>query len=463
MISIFELFSIGLGPSSSHTVGPMRAAYAFCQELIKMELLTQVNRIQVEIFGSLAYTGKGHATNKAILLGLENNLPDAIDPDYLPKRYEAIIASKKINLANKNLIEFDYETQFIFNLKDLLPLHTNGMRFSAYDKQNKLLLEKEFYSIGGGFIITGKDDLKQRAQEKKSQYPYPFDTAAELLALCHQHNKKIWELIFENEATLRSPETVRKGILHIVEVMEQSIERGMKTTGFLPGGLNVRRRAPDLIEKLKEHPESTISHTEVASLDWLNVYAIAVNEENAAGSRVVTAPTNGAAGVLPAVLHYYKAFYNNVGDDEVINFMLTASAIATLYKKGASISAAEVGCQGEVGVASSMAAAAMAAALGGTVEQIASAAEIAMEHNLGLTCDPVGGLVQIPCIERNAIGSVKAVNIARLALLETGQYKKISLDKVIETMLRTGRDMNHHYKETSLGGLAKIKVNVIEC
>ncbi len=462
MISIFDLFSIGLGPSSSHTVGPMRAAARFSQQLLTDSILPQVNKVKVEVFGSLAHTGHGHATDKAILLGLENNLPKDVDPDHVNTRYQAIHETHLINLSGKKFLPFEPATDLVFNYEDLLPIHTNGMRYQAFDEQNNLLLSKDYYSIGGGFIISSEEKL---ANENKpsTHFPYPFDTASELLALCQRENKTIAEIVFANEASLRPEAEVRQGILKIASVMEESIQRGCTIEGILPGGSEVKRRAPAMASALKARHQAPLSHKDIACLDWLNVYAIAVNEENAAGSRVVTAPTNGAAGVLPAVLLYYKNFYNDVNEQNIIDYLLTAAAIAALFKKGASISAAEVGCQGEVGVACSMAAGALTAILGGSVEQVESAAEIAMEHNLGLTCDPIGGLVQIPCIERNAVGATKAVNIARLALMESGTEKKISLDKVIETMRRTGLDMSHHYKETALGGLAKIKVNVVEC
>lgn len=462
MISIFDLFSIGVGPSSSHTVGPMRAACAFAKNLSSQNLLTNTQKVTVELFGSLAHTGKGHATDKAILLGLEGNLPENVDPTFIIPRFEAILSEKSLNLNNQQKIHFDFANEFIFNLKDLLPRHTNGMRFTAYDQNNLVLLQEDYYSIGGGFIITGAENLDS-THTGGENVPYPFDTAEQLLQLCKKHNKTIAEIMFANEISVRTPEEVRARILKIISIMLACIEHGCKTEGVLPGGLEVQRRAPILTKKLLERGKMPTSHEQTDSIDWLNVFAIAVNEENAAGGRVVTAPTNGAAGIIPAVLNYYKTFYKDASEEKLIEYMLTAAAIAVLYKKGASISAAEVGCQGEVGVASSMAAAALAAVLGGTMIQVASAAEIAMEHNLGLTCDPIAGLVQIPCIERNAIGAVKAVNVARLALMESGEHKKVSLDKVIETMKRTGHDMSHMYKETSLGGLAKIKVNVIEC
>jgi L-serine dehydratase len=462
MISIFDLFSIGVGPSSSHTIGPMRAAHAFVHDhLIQADLLDQVARIQVTVHGSLAFTGAGHGTDRAILMGLEGHLPESIDPELLMVRLQEIKQTKKLMLFQKHTIAFDFEKDLIFNFDTLLPKHSNGMCMEAYDQDNNLLTSNNYYSIGGGFIISDTDGLE--AEHTGSHHPpHPFDTEKDLRARCQEEGKTIAEIMLANEASIKDEATVKKDILNIARIMFDSIERGCRIQGVLPGELHVQRRAPDLSKRLTQGGMPA-SHKETDSIDWLNVYAIAVNEENAAGSRVVTAPTNGAAGLLPAVLKYYTTFYPEVTDDKIIDFLLTAAAIAILFKKGASISAAEVGCQGEVGVACSMAAAALTAVLGGNIDQVTSAAEIAMEHNLGLTCDPIAGLVQIPCIERNAIGAVKAVNVARLALLETGTQKKISLDNVIRSMKLTGMEMSHKYKETSQGGLAKIKVNVVEC
>lgn len=462
MISIFDLFSIGVGPSSSHTVGPMRAAYGFVEQLKSQNTFDKVSRLTVEVFGSLAFTGIGHGTEKALLMGLEGELPETVNPDAIDARVEAIRVQRELKLSGTKTITFNIEKDLIFNYDDLLPRHSNGMRFIAYDESNAILFQDNYYSIGGGFIITDIENLSDQ-HTGADQEPFPFDTAEQLLHHCEKEQKTIAEIMWMNETAVRSEKEVRSGILNIVDVMMKSIDKGMSTEGELPGGLNVKRRAPMLTKKMREKGVMPTSYLQADSIDWLNVYAIAVNEENAAGSRVVTAPTNGAAGVLPAVLKYYIAFYPDVQDEKIIEYMLTAAAIAVLYKKGASISAAEVGCQGEVGVACSMAAASLTAVLGATMMQVASAAEIGMEHNLGLTCDPIAGLVQIPCIERNAIGAVKAVNVARLAMLETGEHKKISLDKVIDTMKRTGLEMSNKYKETSQGGLAKIKVNVVEC
>lgn len=463
-ISVFNLFSIGIGPSSSHTVGPMKAAHAFVSKLNDMNKLTQVMRISIELFGSLAFTGKGHGTDIAILSGLEGQLPDNVDPDSIGPRAARIIDSKKINLLAKQCIDFHAESDLIFNFKDLLPAHTNGMRFSVYDSNDDLLESDIYYSIGGGFIIDEQQSLHPNPADTSDQ-PYPFHSAHTLLAQCEKHNITIHELMLKNEMsllTVSSPESaeniVKQKLLHIANIMRQCIDKGTITAGILPGGLKIKRRAPEIYQKLiaRGTPQS---YQHVDSIEWLNLYAIAVNEENAAGGRVVTAPTNGAAGLIPAVLHFYLTFYPESNDDDTIKFLLTAGAIAILYKKGASISGAEVGCQGEVGVACSMAAAALTAVLGGSLYQIENAAEIAMEHHLGLTCDPINGLVQIPCIERNAMGAVKAMNAARLALLGDGQHF-VSLDKVIATMKQTGKDMMAIYKETSLGGLA---ANLPEC
>lgn len=456
-ISIFDLFSIGIGPSSSHTVGPMKAAKAFTDILITENILAGVKHIKIELFGSLAFTGKGHGTDNAILLGLEGNMPDTVNPDFIKPRAQEIIEHKNIKLAHVHPITFDYSTDFNYNFKDLLPYHTNGMRFSAYDIEQKKMTSRIYYSIGGGFILD-EDQVTHPKTAGGTDIPYPFSSAKELLSLCEKHQLTIKDLMLANECAMRSQEEVNQRLLHIAKVMRECIDKGCKTSGILPGGLNIKRRAPDLYQKIstKGKPES---HEHTDTMAWLNLFAIAVNEENAAGGRVVTAPTNGAAGIIPAVLHYYLIFYPQAKEEDAIDFLLTAGAIAILYKKGASISGAEVGCQGEVGVACSMAAAALTAMLGGHLYQIENAAEIAMEHHLGLTCDPINGLVQIPCIERNAMGSVKAVNAAQLALLGDGQHH-VSLDKVIATMKQTGIDMMAIYKETSLGGLA---ANLPEC
>ena len=456
VISIFDLFSIGIGPSSSHTVGPMKAAASFVAHLNDMGKLQQTHRLTIELFGSLAFTGKGHGTDDAILLGLMGELPDTVDPDSIAKRAHDAISQRSLRLQQTHVISFNYETDCIFNYKDLLPKHTNAMRFHAWTKTNELILEDVYYSIGGGFIIQEN----QRAHtEPTKTIPYFFDKAQTLIDLCEKNQLTVSELMLANESALRSQAEVETRLLHIAEVMQACIEKGCHTGGVLPGGLNVPRRAADLYTKLTTKGKPT-SHEFTDSIAWLNVYALAVNEENANGGRVVTAPTNGASGIIPAVLQYYLTFHKSENKRaDIITFLLTAGAIAILYKKGASISGAEVGCQGEVGVASSMAAAALTAVLGGSLLQIENAAEIAMEHHLGLTCDPMNGLVQIPCIERNAMGSVKAVNAAQLALLGDGQHI-VPLDKVIATMKQTGKDMSTIYKETSLGGLA---ANLPEC
>ncbi|MHB1949179.1 MAG: L-serine ammonia-lyase [Gammaproteobacteria bacterium] len=452
-ISVFNLFSIGIGPSSSHTVGPMKAAREFVSTLD----LPRTRRIKVELFGSLAFTGKGHGTDHAILLGLEGHAPDTIDADIIHPRAQEIMLQSQIRLNGSHLIPFHFNTDFVFNYKDLLPAHTNGMRFTAYDKDDQEIRAKIFYSIGGGFIIDEEEATKPHSSAEQP-VPYPFATTKELLKHCEVNKLSIQEVMLANESSLRPEAEVKAGLLKIAQVMRDSIDKGCGTAGILPGGLNVKRRASELYRKLLEKGRPG-SHEFTDSMAWLNLYAIAVNEENAAGHRVVTAPTNGAAGVIPAVLHYYLDFYPEAKQEDIIKFLLTAGAIAILYKKGASISGAEVGCQGEVGVACSMAAGAITAVLGGTIYQIENAAEIGMEHHLGMTCDPINGLVQIPCIERNAMGAVKALNAARLALLGDGEHY-VSLDKVIATMKQTGKDMMSIYKETSLGGLA---ANIPEC
>lgn len=456
-ISVFNLFSIGIGPSSSHTVGPMKAAKAFVSDLQQTGTLAATTRLTTELFGSLAFTGKGHGTDAAILLGLEGNLPDSVNPDIIKPRAEAIAREHKINLLGSHAADFDYATDMIYNFKDLLPAHTNGMRFTAYDAQHNKLAENIYYSIGGGFILTEQEANHPETVATYS-FPYDFSNAKTLLDLCEKNKLTISELMLANESSIRTEAEVKSGLLRIANVMQDCIAKGCETGGILPGGLNVKRRAHELHKKLLAKGKPT-TYEHMDSMEWLNLFAIAVNEENAAGGRVVTAPTNGAAGIIPAVLHYYLTFYPNAKQEDAVTFLLTAGAIGILYKKGASISGAEVGCQGEVGVACSMAAAALTAVLGGTLYQIENAAEIAMEHHLGMTCDPINGLVQIPCIERNAMGAVKAVNATRLALLGDGEHY-VTLDKVIATMKQTGMDMQSIYKETSLGGLA---ANLPEC
>lgn len=455
-ISVFNFFSIGIGPSSSHTVGPMKAACDFVQQLKTDHLLAKANRIQIDLYGSLALTGKGHGTDIAILVGLEGQMPNTVDPDYVPKRAKEIVAHQQINLSGEHNINFIEKTDFLLHQKELLPLHTNGMRFTAFDNENKILKAQVYYSVGGGFIVTEEQFGKEHTA---NPVPYDFKTAKELFDLCHKNNLTIDQLMMANEQALNPGKDVNAGILEIAAVMRSCVERGCNTPGTLPGGINVKRRAPELYQKLLVRGMPQRAEFPDAML-WPTVYAMAVNEENAAGGRVVTAPTNGAAGIIPSVLSYYRNFHEGANDDGVVKFLLTAGAIAVLYKTNASISGAEVGCQGEVGVACSMAAGALTATLGGTIEQIENAAEMAMEHHLGMTCDPVAGLVQIPCIERNGVGAEKAIKLTYLALMEEGTHKKVSLDKVIATMFQTGKDMMSIYKETSLGGLA---VNVPEC
>lgn len=453
-ISVFDLFAIGIGPSSSHTVGPMKAAYDFVANL--KPYLADVNHLQVELYGSLALTGKGHGTDSAILNGLEDKLPHTVDPDTVAPRAAEILSQQQLLLAGSHPIEFIKDQHLLFHFKELLPLHTNGMRFSAFDQQGHLLKTEVYYSIGGGFIIT---ETQFGKEQSAVTLPYPFKSAKELWQHCRQHNLQIKDIMLANELSWRAEADIRHGLLEIADIMRACVKKGCQTEGILPGGLNVKRRAAELYQKLlaKGLPQRSL---QPELLLWPTVYAMAVNEENAAGGRVVTAPTNGAAGIVPSVLTCYRNFFEGANDDKVIDFLLTAGAIAILYKTGASISGAEVGCQGEVGVACSMAAGALTAVLGGSLEQIENAAEMAMEHHLGMTCDPVAGLVQIPCIERNGVAAEKAIRLTQLALLESGTDKKISLDKVIATMYQTGKDMMAIYKETSLGGLA---ANIAEC
>ncbi len=457
-ISAFDLFKIGLGPSSSHTMGPMRAALRFVRALSQDDKLARTARISVDLYGSLALTGRGHGTDRAILLGLSGETPDRVDPDRVEVMLREIHEEGRLVLDGKHAIPFRAEESLRFRIDKTLEFHSNGMRFTAFDSDAVIVLRKVYYSVGGGFVVD-EDEIEALSNAAPTlRVPYPFTTAAELLRIGETAHKRIPEMMRVNELALRSPDQVRSGLLERWSVMNDSIERGMKCEGVLPGGLNVRRRAKGLCDSLlAKRAEKTRSPTEM--IDWVSVYAIAVNEENAAGSRVVTAPTNGAAGVIPAVIRYYREFYEEANEEGVVAFLLTAAAIGGLCKRNASLSGAEVGCQGEVGVACSMAAAGLAAALGGSNAQIENAAEIGIEHHLGMSCDPVGGLVQIPCIERNAMGAVKAINAASLALRGDGTHR-VALDAVIKTMYETGRDMMAKYKETSLGGLA---INVVEC
>jgi L-serine dehydratase len=454
MTSILELFKIGIGPSSSHTVGPMRAAKRVAKELQANGLLATTRSFKVELFGSLALTGKGHGTDRAILLGFSGEAPDQIAPDSIEAKIAEIRQNRQISLLGIHTIAFDCDTQLVFHRDQVLPAHSNGMRFTAYDEHGAELYKKVWYSIGGGFIVAEGEELAS-LPGSSVEVPYLFQTAADLLHLGKQHNQPIWRMVIENEQALHPGRDIGGAVFSIWEAMKDCTSRGLRTEGVLHGGLNVRRRAPHLYASLKNGG----SADPLAVVDWINVFAIAVNEENAAGGRVVTAPTNGAAGVVPAVAHYYEKFIPSANDIGILKYFLVAGAVGILYKENASISGSEVGCQGEVGVACSMAAGGLAAALGATNEEVEHAAEIGMEHNLGMTCDPIGGLVQIPCIERNAFGAVKAVNAARMAMNEKDGHK-VSLDQVIRTMRDTGRDMQARYKETSLAGLA---VNVVEC
>ncbi len=457
-ISVFDIFKIGIGPSSSHTVGPMRAAMTFACNLEEQGIIGQVQRLRVELFGSLGATGKGHGTDKAVMLGLEGEAPDLVDPELIPLRLAAIRDAGTVRLLQRYPVQFNEKSDLLFQRKSL-PCHSNGMRFTVFDAGGSELLQSDYYSVGGGFVVTDAAAAANRLTNDDACLPYPFKTGAALLKLCATHHKPVSALMMSNERAWLSDEQIRHNLLNIWHVMQACVERGMHKEGVMPGGMKVRRRAANLYRQLiGEIPHQTPG-VPVGTLDWVNLYALAISEENASGGRVVTAPTNGAAGIIPAVLHYYWRFCGGATEDGVIRFLLTAAAIAILYKENASLSGAEVGCQGEVGVACSMAAGALAEVLGGTPEQVENAAEIGMEHNLGLTCDPVGGLVQVPCIERNAMGSVKAINAARIALRGDGSHF-VSLDKVIKTMRETGADMKTKYKETSRGGLA---VNLIEC
>jgi L-serine dehydratase len=453
-LSVFDIFKVGIGPSSSHTMGPMRAAREFALGLKASGLLGATEQIAVRLYGSLALTGRGHGTDRAILAGLEGAEPETVDPDSIDPAVARIRASGRLKLLGEHEIAFDEPMQLLFMNHERLPRHSNGMRFTALSAEGRKLHEEDYYSIGGGFIVRG-DESEAREASAHAAPPYPFASGDELLARCREHGLEMYEVILANERTWASEGEVREKLLQLWQVMQRCVERGFRQTGLLPGVLKVRRRAPRMYRMLTE--SGTVRPLDV--MDWVNAYALAVNEENAAGGRVVTAPTNGAAGIVPAVLHFYTRFEPGANDEGVIRFLLVAAAMGMLYKRNASISGAEMGCQGEVGVACSMAAAGLVAALQGTSEQIENAAEIGMEHNLGLTCDPVAGLVQIPCIERNAMGAVKAINAARLAMRGDGSHK-VSLDQVIATMRQTGADMSTIYKETSQGGLA---VNVPEC
>ncbi len=455
-LSVFDLFKVGIGPSSSHTVGPMLAAYRFVAGLRDAGQLPAVARVVAELYGSLALTGKGHATDKAVILGLAGERPDAVDADSADAIVELVRANGALRLAGTRRVVFAEATDLRFHRETFLPFHPNGVKFSAHRESGDVLLQETYYSTGGGFVVK-HGDLAADALAPETPPAYPFASAKQLLAAGRAAGLSIAGVVLANERTRRPDAETFAGIDRIWEVMQACIDRGCRTEGVLPGGLNVVRRAAKIAAHLRTEP---LAHDPLVAFDWVSLFALAVNEENAAGGQVVTAPTNGAAGVIPAVLAYYARFTPGADAAGVRTFLLTAAAVGMLYKRNASLSAAEMGCQGEVGVACSMAAAGLAAVMGGTNEQVENAAEIGMEHNLGLTCDPVGGLVQIPCIERNTMGAVKAINAARLAVLHGDGKHTVSLDRVIETMRQTGVDMQGKYKETSLGGLA---VNFVEC
>ena len=451
---MFELFSIGIGPSSSHTVGPMRAARMFAEGLADDALLDDVTRVRVELFGSLGATGHGHGSDRAVLLGLMGERPESVDVASAAERASTARATGRVELLGKHTVALG-EDDLVLHRRESLPYHPNGMRCFAYAGA-ELIRERTYYSVGGGFVVDESAAGADRIKADDTVLRYPFTTGAELLAHCAETGLPVSGVMLANEQAWRTEDEIRAGLLHIWSVMQECVRNGSTNEGTLPGGLKVPRRAPELYQRLRSEPDGT---DPLRAMDWVDLFALAVNEENAAGGRVVTAPTNGAAGVLPAVLHYYTRFCPGASDEGVVRFLLCAGAIGVLYKENASISGAEVGCQGEVGSACSMAAGALCEVLGGTPAQVENAAEIGMEHNLGLTCDPVGGLVQVPCIERNAMAAVKAINAARIALRGDGRHI-VSLDKVIKTMRETGADMKVKYKETARGGLA---VNVIEC
>jgi L-serine dehydratase len=461
-VSVFDLFKIGIGPSSSHTVGPMRAARLFVQRLLHDGQLDKTTRVTSQLYGSLGATGKGHGSDKAVLLGLAGHEPDTVDVDAVPALLAAMRSERRLLLLGQHAVAFDEKADLKFHRRETLPFHANGMRFTAFDAAGNEVANRAYYSVGGGFVVSDEvaaDGAKQKViAPDTTVLPHPFHSGDELLALTQTLGCSIAEVMRRNERHWRSDAEIDAGLLKIWRVMQDCVVRGCNTEGVLPGGFKVKRRAAALKTALTSNPEAALRDP-LQVLDWVNLYALAVNEENAAGGRVVTAPTNGAAGIVPAVLHYYTRFVPGADEKGVVDFLLTAAAIGILYKENASISGAEVGCQGEVGVACSMAAGALCAVTGGTPEQVENAAEIGMEHHLGLTCDPVGGLVQIPCIERNAIASVKAINAARMALRGDGTHF-VSLDQVIKTMRETGADMMTKYKETARGGLA---VNIVEC
>jgi len=461
-LSVFDLFKIGIGPSSSHTVGPMRAARIFALRLEHDGLITSTTRVCAQLYGSLGATGKGHGSDKAVLLGLLGLEPDTVDVEQIGTHLQTVRGNKQLALLGRHTVAFNEKTDLLFHRRETLPFHANGMRFTAFDAAGGEIANRIYYSVGGGFVVSdavAADGTRQKEiAPDPTVLPLPFRSGADLLAITTREGCSIAGLMRRNEQHWRSDAQIDAALLNLWAVMQACVKRGCATDGVLPGGFKVKRRAANLHRQLCANPEAALRDP-LQVLDWVNLYALAVNEENAAGGRVVTAPTNGAAGIVPAVLHYYTRFVPGATDAGVIDFLLTAAAIGILYKENASISGAEVGCQGEVGVACSMAAGALCGVLGGTPAQVENAAEIGMEHHLGLTCDPVGGLVQIPCIERNAIASVKAINAARMALRGDGTHH-VSLDKVIKTMRETGADMMSKYKETARGGLA---VNIVEC
>lgn len=473
-LSVLDLFSVGIGPSSSHTVGPMRAAKLFTDGLKGDGLLSSTTRVQAELFGSLGATGRGHGSDKAVVLGFKGLDPETVDTRTADDQVAAAALDAELWIAGDHRVDFNWDEDVLLHRRKSLPAHPNGMTFRALDHTGAVLRERSYYSVGGGFVVDGDAAGADRIVADDTVLPYPFSSADELLDICRREGMSISDVMLANELVWRSEAELREKLLGLWAVMRECVENGCSAEGILPGGLMVKRRAPSLFRTLTESAASAAAATAEAAtkpslvqapadpllaMEWVNLFALAVNEENAAGGRIVTAPTNGAAGIVPAVLHYYVKFVPGANDDGVVRFMLTAAAVGILFKMNASISGAEVGCQGEVGSACSMAAAGLCEVLGGTAAQVENAAEVGIEHNLGLTCDPVGGLVQIPCIERNAIASVKAINAARLALHGDGSHK-VSLDKAIKTMRETGADMKTKYKETSRGGLA---VNVIEC
>ena len=460
-VSVFDIYTIGIGPSSSHTVGPMKAAKLFIEFIEGTNNLQHIHTIKADFYGSLGLTGKGHGSDKAFILGVQGYAPESINSNNIDSILTDVSKNKtlKLNFKSSHDIKFDPKKDIKFHRRVSLPHHPNAMAFAAFNNEGKELSRKIYYSVGGGFILEEAEiDTDNVIENHLQSIPYPYSSASNLLAYCEKEKCAISELVFKNELTWRAADQIKHDILKYWTTMQACVQRGFHNEGILPGGLQVKRRAPKIYKQLSLLPEKA-SPDSLNVLDWVNLYALSVNEENAAGGQVVTAPTNGAAGIIPAVLHYYTKFYPQSNEEGVIKFLLTAGAIAILYKTKASISGAEVGCQGEVGVACSMAAGALCEVLGGTPLQVENAAEIAMEHNLGLTCDPIGGLVQIPCIERNAMGAIKAINAARMALRGDGTHF-VSLDKVIATMKQTGKDMKKQYKETSRGGLA---VNITEC